>query len=417
MLRLSNVSLAYVEKRGDEYLLSKRHSTIVMSTLTSNTYKSLVVAYRQLHIPLLMWDNTIKTISLFTEIAKSSIAIKDSDVIDDILPRLKIELLELHNEITGVTEARSRWGVNPHINFSVSGVQPGIHPTQPTLPEYATDLLLTCRNDLALPHNLIWCVGRYMYNSKKNGNNYILKDANTHIGSNNEALMLSYLDLSVMDCAAPSTLSDKYIIDGENVIIHYPEGRYNGIMLVIAGKLVLDIKDSPDLLLVDGKYRIPLSKFNLTVGHLVTWFKDFNIDDISYKSIFDHETSFIIPYVNDVSCEYKQIRNITRNPHLLSLAAVRYEGDFIIDTDDRMVPYLTEKLPNTDIDNEYIIESYMVNNRNEYTTTDFQLNNGALVDVVTAISKLGLSVGGWFPNTSNFRSVSLSSFKGIKYKE
>lgn len=416
MLTIADGHKAYGEKRSGLLLLSKRHEVFLIDDVLEKPYRELVKEYRTLHIPVRDWDDSVFTIDLFTEVAKSSIMIGESEKLASYFPRLKVELLERFKEIDGINEARSYWGCNPHRDFAVQAVKPGVHPTQDILPEEATDLLMSSRFVHAKPHNLLWCLNKYFYFSKKMGENYTLPMANEFLRGHVDTFMLSYLDVSDLALETPIRLDENYILEDDTVTFIYPPGKYDGILIFVAGKMILDIRDGHDLTFSVGKLRLPLKKLNLNITHLGDWAENFKIDDVDWDVVLKHETSFIVPYSKDIYANYKPVKNESKSPHLVSFRRWHNDGDFIIDHDGEIVPYLTEQMPNTENDKEYFVETYFKRKSNELATTNYESDKGKWEDTVESMKRLGTGVS-YFEKTDNLREVNLSSFISLRYKE
>jgi hypothetical protein len=222
--------------------------------------------------------------------------------------------------------------------------------------------------------------------------------------------------MSELDCAEPLSLKERYLVEEGAVTITYPSLGYDGVLLFIAGKLILDIRDGRDIFVSTDKLKIPFTKLNLSVTHIGDWVSQFGLEDLSIEKILDHDTSFMVPYKNDMFANYVGLNSETSNPYLLISRAHQYEGDFVIDGDGEIVPFLTEQLPNTDVSNEYVVESFFEKNINQLTTTDYESDNGKWEDIVNAINRLGMGVY-YTPKTPSYRFVNLSSFKSIQYEE
>ena len=414
MIRLAEDKIAYVEVKKTNLLLDERHLTINIDELAEAPFSYIRDTYRALFIPIVEWDGEIKTIDLFAELAKTRVMVGNDYRLRTILNLLKLDKITYYPEIKDIVKGSSKWHVNPHDTFELKAVKPGYHPDHDVPIEERTDLLFEERYLYPEEHNMVWCIGEYFVFSKYIDGNYFIPNGRILISGFEQPHLFSCLDLSGLDCHRPIAMKGNHQIEDDSLVLNLPDQNYDGVLIFIAGRLLLEIKDTHDITISSNKIRIPLSKITLGVTHIGNWMENFKIEELSNDVLFNHETSFFIPFKNDVYAEYSLVpTEYNKDNHITTKGLLPYNGEMIIDSDGEIVPFLTEALPNTE-EKEYVIETHFVRKKNALTTTDYLSNQGNWENIADAIKRVGAGVY-YRPKTDNLRFVKLMSFRGIDF--
>jgi hypothetical protein len=376
VITIYNEGTAYLEKRSGEWIHSQRYTSTSVAELLTRPYGDLRNDYRQINLPVIDWDGSKKSIELFDHLGRNMVAIDSSLTLEEAFQLIKNEVFRLDSLIVGIKSGFSRYVSYIHDAFEARGVKEGVHPSQHILEEDATDILLKNREGFDNP-NLLWAVGGYFYYNFKIGPNYYLPYAAVYNGGVEEGVQLSALDMSEIDCDQPTRLNSLVVITDEGeVSIKYPKSGYSGMLLFIGGKPVLDMKNDKDIVFTTESLKLPREKLFITTSHLTQFCMDFGYDSITLRELIDHPTSFAVPYRGDLAIHFKPIKNEINSNGFILTEFLDYEGEFMIDSEGQLVPFLFMSADNQKNKKEGTLTFLGHRYTNDLVTTDYQKVEG-----------------------------------------
>lgn len=375
MIAIHDEGVAYLEKRSGTLIHSQRFTSEAVVNLLNVTYETLRATYRQIHLPIVDWDGSFKSMELFDHLARNNVAINNSLVLPDVFALIGNEVFTLKPKILGIRSGKSRYINYIHDVYEVRGVKEGVHPSQPILEEEATDILLTNREGHENP-NLIFALGGYFHYGYKLGANYYLPYAAVYNGGVKDGVQLSALDLSELDCGVPVNMGNlTSIIDGV-VSINYPADGYSGMLLFVGGKPILNITNDHDIIYTNKVFKLPADKLNITTGHLSQFCKDYGYSEITLAELINHDTSFVVPYRGDLAVEFTTTKNEVNSDGFILTPFEEYHGEMLIDSEGQMIPFILMGTDNQGNSKEATMTHLGHRYSNDLTTTNFQRVEG-----------------------------------------
>lgn len=416
MLNVDKNRKTFVVYKNITHLTSKSLDSVDTETIESLSFSELRELYRKIYLPIKLWDGSEKTIDLFDSIALSMKAYKDSDSLTTILSTIKLDTVTYLLPEGDIATSFGRWHTSPEQHFSVSGVKPGTHPTQPIRSEDATDLILIPREDNTIDDaKVIWCIDKYFHHSVKmeSGVHYIPGGTDSHRSLNSE-LALSCLDVSDFDLGESVLLSTNGTVVDNDLIIKYPDGIWDGALLFIAGKLMLTIRDNKSTTKTHDRLRLNINDLNLSLTHLGEWSEVFDVTIDSLETLLNHKTSFFVPYRGCIYGEYTNIKNIGYDADNVSIGPIDYNGEILVDEDNEVAPFLLKKYPIVDA-NQQLLITYTPNCRNIHTAANHH-NTNVEAGIISTMANLGISV---FKNkkSNHYSLLRIVSQNGFKFGE
>lgn len=414
MLTINTASNSLCTIRKTFKLLDERNVFVDTEELAKSNFHEMANKYRSIILPI---SNGVPVkdynIDLFESVSASRIAITPTDTVEDAVGKLRLEVLDYLPPNIVLEYEHSRYHVNPHNTFDIKGVKTGVHPDHMIDPAEATDLICVMRDTPLTPPTFLWTVGNYFYYSNRlAGNVFYLSNANVYSRKLGKSLVLGALDISNLRTSYPKGF-DEVAIEEDSLVFTLPNDYQDGVVLFIAGRPFFNIKDSHDIVVSNGKVKIPLSKLNLSINYLGQWMEDFDVKVETIQDILLHETSFWIAYSGELYLEYDEFFNISKDSFHIQSEPLAYQGELLLDSDDCVVPFLTARYPSTN-EQLYLVESYWPKKQNHLSKANYLIEKGILHDTVEALKSIG--VGLYRENKSNvFGMVKLCSLTKITY--